>query len=573
MSVPLDELSATLTGPGRMFEMHELTCDGLPLRVWKNAPASLPVVLEQSRAHGAKVFTVYEGERTTFEEHYCRAATLAHRLIKRYGVCKGDRVAIAMRNLPEWPLAFWGAAAAGAVVVPLNAWGTAAELAYGVADSGATVVFADAERATRLHAELPHLPDVRHVVVVRGGALAPGQEHFSTVLGAVAADVTLPDVPLGPDDPATIFYTAGTTGHPKGALGTQRNICGNVVSLGFARVRGVLRSGGSFEDLIAQSQQQEVYLLSVPFFHVTGCHGVLLSMTAVGGRLVLMHKWDPERALELIERERVTSFGGVPTMVWQVVESPSLAQRDVSSVRNIAYGGAPAPSELLRRLRAVFPQAVASNGYGLTETSSLVSLNAGRDYMERPLSAGLALPICDLRVLDDRGRELPRGAAGELWIRGPNVVRGYWNKPEATAANFRDGWFRTGDIVRFDDDGFLYIIDRAKDMVIRGGENVYCAEVEDALFAHAAVLGVAVIGVPHAVLGEEVGAVVHLRPGRRATEQELREHVAARLAAFKVPSRIWFSDAPLPTNAAGKVLKRALRELILTQGGGSRNDQ
>lgn len=565
MTSPIDELHARLTGPGGMFEISELALDGVPLRVWKNAPPTLPVVLEQSRGHGTKVFTVYEGERTTFAEHYCRAATLAHRLIERYGVRPGDRVAIAMRNYPEWPVAFWGGAAAGAVVVPLNAWGTAAELAYALDDSGASVVFADAERAVRLQTELPRLPNLRHVVVVRGGTLAPGQEHFAALLGTVSADVTLPSVSLGADDPATIFYTAGTTGRAKGALGTQRNICGNVVSVGFAGVRGALRSGGSLEDLTAQSQRQEVYLLSVPFFHVTGCHGVLLSMTALGGCLVLMHKWDPERALELIERERVTSFGGVPTMVWQVVESPSLARRDVSSVRGIAYGGAPAPSELLHRLQAAFPLAVPSNGYGLTETSSMVSLNVGRDYVERPLSAGLPLPICDLRVLDDNGHELPRGEVGELCIRGPNVVRGYWNKPEATAASFPDGWFRTGDIVRIDDDGFLYIIDRAKDMVIRGGENVYCAEVEDVLYAHMAVLGAAVIGVPHDVLGEEVGAVVHRRPGRSVTERELRDHVAARLAAFKVPSRIWFSDEPLPTNPAGKVLKRALRELVLAQ--------
>jgi len=561
----MDALDATLTGPGQMFEMQELTCDGVALRVWKNAPPALPGVLQQSRAHGAKVFTVYQSERTTFEEHYCKAATLAHRLIERAGVRKGDRVAIAMRNFPEWPVAFWGAAAAGAVVVPLNSWGTAAELAYGLGDSGARVLFADAERAARLHDQLPQLPTLQRLIVARGSDLAAGQEHFSTFLGDVSANVTLPDVPLGPDDDATLFYTAGTTGHPKGALGTQRNICGNVISLAFSRVRGVLRSGGSFDDLIAQSQQQEVYLLSVPFFHVTGCHGVLLSMTAVGGRLVLMHKWDPERALQLIEQERVTSFGGVPTMVWQVVESPSLAQRDVSSVRNIAYGGAPAPSELLRRLREVFPQAVASNGYGLTETSSLVSLNVGRDYLERPLSAGLALPICDLKVLDDSGRERPSGEVGELWIKGPNVVRGYWNKPDATAATFRDGWFRTGDLVRIDGDGFVYIIDRAKDMVIRGGENVYCAEVEDVLYEHPAVEEVAVLGVPHVVLGEEVGAVVYVRPGQRVTEQDLREHVAARLAAFKVPTWIWFSEGRLPLNPAGKVLKRALREFILAQ--------
>jgi long-chain acyl-CoA synthetase len=339
------------------------------------------------------------------------------------------------------------------------------------------------------------------------------------------------------------------------------------MSLAFGQLRGLLRDGQPLPDPNA-SREPQAYLVSVPFFHVTGCHGVLVGMNAFGGKLVLMHKWDPERALELIEREAVTSMGGVPAMVWQLLEARSFAERNTTSLVSIGYGGAAAPPELLRRIEKQLPAATVSNGYGLTETTSIVTLNAGGDYAARPDSVGPPVPVCELRVVDEAGTPLGPGELGELWIRGPNVVKGYWNRPEATAAEFTNGWFHTGDLVRIDEDGFVTVVDRVKDMVIRGGENVYCAEVENSLFENAAVLDAAVIGVPHRVLGEEVGAVVQLRPGASTSEAELREHVAARLAAFKVPGRIWLRDEPLPRNAAGKVLKRALRESLLANGAG-----
>ena len=304
-------------------------------------------------------------------------------------------------------------------------------------------------------------------------------------------------------------------------------------------------------------------LLSVPFFHATGCHSVLVSNTAFGGKLVIMYKWDPERALDLIEREQVTIFGGVPAMVWQVLDSPDFAKRDTSSVKSISYGGAPAPPELVKRIKEHFPVGLPSNGYGLTETSSVTTMNTGEDYVRKPESVGPPVPVCDVKVMDDEGEEVPAGEVGELWIKGPNIVRGYWHNPEATAATFTDGWLRSGDVARLDEEGFVFIVDRAKDMLIRGGENVYSVEVEAALFEHPAVADVAVIGIPHQVLGEEVGAVVQLRPGATATDDELRAHVAERLAAFKVPVRVWFREEPLPRNPAGKVLKRELRDELL----------
>jgi long-chain acyl-CoA synthetase len=550
------ETHAVLTAAPSMFEMDEAEVNGSRIRVWKYAPASLRVIVEASRARGVTPFIVYEDEVLTFEQHFRAVAHLATILMNRYAVQRGDRVAIAMRNFPEWSIAFWATTAIGAIVVPLNAWWSADELEYGLRDSGSKVLFVDDERLVRLAGVLPGLDLATIVARSPAGTSAPGVERWEDVLGAVPADAELPAVELEPEDLATIFYTSGTTGRPKGALGTHRNICGNLLSLAFGARRAQVRAGKEPEG----TPGQNVYLLSVPFFHATGCHSVLVANVAAGGKLVLMHKWDAERALELIERERVTTFGGVPAMVWQVLQSPSFATRDISSVQSIGYGGAPAAPELVRRIEQLFPGRIPSNGYGLTETSSVTTLNAGIDYLHKPDSVGAPVAVCDVRVVDEAGNDLAIGEVGELWIQGPNVVQGYWNKPEATEAAFGDGWFKSGDLARVDGEGFVYIVDRAKDMVIRGGENVYCAEVEAVIFEHPDVLDVAVIGVPHQVLGEEVGAVVVPRPGAGLTADDVRAQVAARLAAFNVPTHVFFRDEPLPRNPAGKVLKRELRD-------------
>jgi long-chain acyl-CoA synthetase len=558
MPPSITEVTATLTAPGSMFELDAADVGGIRLTVWKNCPPSLRAVLELSQLHGDNVFIVYEDERFTFAEHFRLAAAFARHLTADLGVRPGDRVAIAMRNFPEWSMAFWGAAAAGAVVVPLNAWWTGPELEYGLSDSGSAVVVADEERVARILPHLGTLPGVRLVGVRLEAEPPAGVARWEEAVAG--AEGGLPDVVIAPDDDATIFYTSGTTGRPKGALGTQRNICTNLLSLGFTQARAALRSGWGQG---GGGGGQNAMLLSVPLFHATGCHSILVANTAVGGKLVMMHKWDPERALELIERERITTFGGVPAMVWQVLDSPDFDRRDTSSVRSVSYGGAPAPPELVRRIGEHFPKAAAGNGYGLTETSSMTTYNAAADYVAHPDSVGVPVPVCEVRVVDPAGNPLGVDEVGELWIRGPNVVKGYWGKPEATAASFTDGWLHTGDIARIDAEGFVYIVDRAKDMVIRGGENVYCVEVEGAIFEHPDVADAAVIGVPHPVLGEEVGAVVQRRPGTGTGEAELRAFVAERLAGFKVPAHWWFVDAPLPRNPAGKVLKRELRESLL----------
>ncbi|HAM00808.1 MAG TPA: fatty acid--CoA ligase [Acidimicrobiaceae bacterium] len=580
-TMSLAEADRTLTAPGQMFEMETVEIRGVPTRVWKHAPGSLRDVLELSRAHGDKAYLVYEDERTTFEEHYRIVANLACSLEERFGVDTGERVTIAMRNLPEWAMGFWAAAVSGAVVVPLNAWWTGPELEYGLADSGTSVAFVDQGRFERLLPHLADLPDLRGVVVTtedRSAFTAPKDTPvpvvtFAEMVGDPGPDSALPARSLDPEDDATIFYTSGTTGRPKGAVGTQRNMCTNLMSLFFINSRQSLRGASGMGDA-PPGADQSAYLLSVPLFHATGCHSILVANTAAGNKLVMMHHWDPERALELIERERITTFGGVPAMVMQVIDSPEFAGRDTSSVRAVAYGGAPAPPELVRRIKEHFPVSAPSNGYGLTETSSVTTMNSGDDYVRKPDSVGPAVPVCDVRVVpegfagDEPADDLPSGpeVTGELWIKGPNVVRGYWKKAEATDATFTRGWLRSGDVARIDEEGFVYIVDRAKDMVIRGGENVYSVEVEAALFEHPAVSDCAVIGVPHEVLGEEVGAAVVMRPGTRVTAEELARHVRDRLAGFKVPTHIWFRSEPLPRNPQGKVLKRELRSSLLGAG-------
>ncbi|HEY3942576.1 MAG TPA: class I adenylate-forming enzyme family protein [Acidimicrobiales bacterium] len=603
----LAEATARLTAPGALFEMEEVTIRGVPTRTWKSAPTSLRDVLALARGYGDADFVVYEGERTTFAQHHRAVATLAHRLIDRFGVQPGDRVAIAMRNLPEWVIAFWATVAVGAVAVPLNAWWAPEELRFALADCGAVVVFADVERTGRLTSVLGALPALRALVVAdehRSGAplvpdpvpedpttaataaartgAAVARHTFNEVLGTAGPglglgqleDLELPDVVIGPDDDATIFYTSGTTGRPKGAVGTHRNAASNLMNLFFLNSRSGLRFGTALTGLTAASTQQSVFLLSVPLFHVTGCQAVMITYAASGGRLVMMHHFEPERALTLIEAERVTTFGGVPAMVLQVLSSPELAAHDLSSVRSVSFGGAPAPVDLVRRITERFPDAQSSNGYGLTETSATTTMNSGPDYLARPDSVGPPVPVSDVAVVPEgfEGDEPePRHlraspAPGELWVKGPQVVRGYWEQPEETAGAFTRGWFRTGDVGRLDEDGFVYLVDRATDVVIRGGENVYPAEVESALFEHPAVADCAVLGVAHPVLGEEVGAVVVLQPGAKVAADELAAHVRLRLAPFKVPTRFWFRAVPLPRNPAGKVLKRVLRDDALGKG-------
>ena len=565
-AMTIAEAHEFLTAPGIMFEMEEAVIRGQKIRVWKNAPPTIRDAFLIGRAHGEKTFLVLDDDRATFESFARAAITFAHDLIAQ-GVTKGDRVAIIMRNLPEWPVAFYGAALTGAIITPLNAWWTGDELEYGLNDSGAKVAVMDAGLYARLKDHLPNCKALDKVYVTRlGDAGGASVLKFEDVVGKVndwknLPDRPLPDVALDTDDDATIFYTSGTTGKPKGALGTHRNMMSNIMASGVSGARTYMRRG-EMPPMPDPTLQQKGTLLSVPFFHATGCHAVMSPSLFAGAKIVLMHKWDAELAMQLIERERLTGAGGVPTIAWQLIEHPNREKYDLSSLEGVSYGGAPSAPELVRKIREAFPKSQAGNGWGMTETSATFTHHQGEDYENRPSSCGPAIPVCELKVVDPEGRTLGVNEVGELCGRGPNVVKGYWNKPEATADTFRDGWVHTGDLARIDEEGFCFIIDRAKDMLIRGGENIYCVEVENVLYEHPAIMDAAIVAVPHRTLGEEAGAVVYLKPGMSATEDEIRQFVGAKLAAFKVPVKVVFWQETLPRNANGKILKVELKKVF-----------
>ncbi len=472
-------------------------------------------------------------------------------LVEHYGVQKGDRVAIGMRNYPEWVISWAAIVSIGAISVSLNAWWTEDELDFALEDSGTKILIADVERAKVAGKSADRLGC--RVVVVRGDV--EGCERYDDVVVLGAAP---PLVEIAPDDDATILYTSGTTGRPKGAVSTHRAI-GNSIT-GFAARAAVerLRYPGSGRN--DPGGDPLSFILIVPLFHVTGGVPVMLTCFGSGLKLVMMHKWEPVRALELIERERITNFVGVPTQSWDLMESPRFADFDTSSLLSVGGGGAPAPPKLVNRVATGFKKAAPGIGYGMTETNAYGPGNSGKDYVEHPSSTGRAAPGQLIAIRDEDGNDLPVGERGEIWFKGPSLIRGYWNRPDATAETIVNGWLRSGDLGRLDDEGFLYIEDRAKDMILRAGENVYCAEVEAAIYEHPAVYEAAVFGIPHERLGEEVAAVICLREGESLDAAALQEHVRERLAAFKVPTQISFTTEQLPRNPAGKILKRELRD-------------
>ena len=540
------EVIAELTAPGGPSELGEAVVRGVPLRVHVTAPQVLRDIHDATAAYGDRPFTVYDGERVGFAEHRARVAALVRRYAEA-GLRRGDRVAICLRNYPEWAPLCWAAWVSGLVVVPLNAWWQSAELAHAVADAGPRLVIADGERAAVLRAVTP---DEIPVVVVRGDG-ADGTVDFPAFLGEVTDD-RLPDMALDPEDDAFILYTSGTTGRPKGAVGTHRNLCTDVHNRRLTVAANARLTG------VAPPAAPGV-LLAFPMFHVAGLCA-MVSGTAAGSTIATLYRWDAAEALRVIAAERLTSLAGVPTVARDLVHvAAGDPGADGSSLTGIGMGGAPIPPELVRR---VAPFGAPSNGYGLTETTAGIAFNAGEDYLAAPDAVGRPVPSADVRAVDPAsGADLGEGTVGELWFRGPNVVRGYWNAPEATAAAFVDGWFRTGDLGRVDG-GVIRVVDRLKDVVIRGGENVYCAAVEAELLEVDGVLDAAVVGIPHPTLGEEVAAVVVHAPGAVPDDAALRERVATRIAAFAAPTRITTTTEPLPRNAVGKVLKRDLRESL-----------
>ncbi|MEZ5226597.1 MAG: AMP-binding protein [Acidimicrobiales bacterium] len=455
---------------------------------------------------------------------------------------------------PEWITSYVAITSIGAIVVPLNAWWQTEELHYALTDSGASVVIADAERIERIEAADA---TAAQVIAVR----CPGSHH-PRLEDALIEGATMPDVQVDLDDDLSILYTSGTTGHPKGAISTHRAVPALLAYAARGAVEA-LRNPTPAAPASPTPPLSPCSILAVPLFHVTGLVPVMLGAFVNGSRLVIMHRWDAGRALELIEQERVTSFVGVPTMSWDLLEHPSFATTDTSSLRSVGGGGAPMPPELVKRIEDNFSAGRPRLGYGMTETNAYGPQNTGDDFLARPRSTGRTIPVMDVRIADPDGTPLPAGETGEIWFRGPNLIRGYWNRPDATAATIVDGWLRTGDIGRIDDEGFVYVSDRAKDMVLRAGENVYSAEVEAAIYEHPAVYEAAVYGIPHERFGEEVAAHIMVKDsGDPVTVAELQAFLGERLAKFKVPTHITLVTEPLPRNASGKILKRELRDAV-----------
>jgi len=562
-----------LTAPGAPFAWSVTDVRGVPTRTYDAAPPNMAQVWAGSIVHGDADYLVYEDERISYAEaHKAVDALAAH--LSDVGVGHGDRVALALRNYPEWALAYWATVRLGAVVIGMNAWWTGPELEFGLADSTPKVMVCDAERLDRV---MPHLAGLRssgplHLVGVRlpaGIGLPDDAVRWEDALASATEHGPAPEPTIDPDDDLCVFYTSGTTGHPKGAVLTHRGATSNLFNLGFWQVMAASAEARAVaagepppgsEKEVGESYPGSI--LAVPLFHVTGCNCCLHPITAVGGRLTLMHRWDPEVALELIERERPASLTGVPTMTRELLNSPDFERRDTSSLSHVGGGGAPVQPDLVHKIEDRL-EGRPSTGYGLTEVNGVITINVGHFFMAKPASAGSPCPIMETRIVAEDGTDQGPGGHGELWVRGGNVFRGYLNRPEASAEALTDGWFHTGDIGYLDDDGFLFLVDRAKDMVLRSGENVYSAEVEAAIYEHPAVAEAAVFAVPDERHGEAVGAAIVLLPGAECSAEELRDHTRRLIAVFKVPEHLWFLDEALPTNANGKFVKRDLRDRLV----------
>ncbi|MEM7273131.1 MAG: class I adenylate-forming enzyme family protein [Actinomycetota bacterium] len=573
-ALSFEDACEAVCGPGTMFEYSQTDVDGIDTTVFVHAPPNIGALYGLAAAREDE-FIIYEDERWTAPQVLSMANRIGHVLVESCGITKGDRIGIAMRNYPEWVAAFVAITSVGGVAVPLNAWWQADEMAFAVGDSGASLLLVDEERLNRIlgsEGDSRSTLQAVRTLVVRADApdQAPADRPADAPIEALADllpdEAAMPVVDVGPDDDVTILYTSGTTGNPKGAVSTHRALVNGLMCFAARAAVGALCEPPDEADLA--DPPMPVFMLCVPLFHVTGLVPVMLGSFVGGARLVMTHRWDPDRALELIEREAVTNFVGVPTMAWDLLEAESFGDRDLSSLRSVGGGGAPMPPELVRRIDEHFPKGRPGLGYGMTETNAYGPQNAGQDFLDRPTSTGRTIPVMQMRVTDPDGNELPTGETGELWFRGPSLIRGYWNRPDATAETIVDGWLRSGDLGSIDEDGYVYVIDRAKDMVLRGGENIYCAEVEAAIYEHPAVYEAAVYGVPHPRLGEELACHVMVKPDHELSEGELQQFIGSRLASFKVPSIVTFVGQSLPRNASGKILKRELRDQMAAEATG-----
>jgi long-chain acyl-CoA synthetase len=555
-----------LTAPGGAFEIGTVEFEGHELRTFVGAPPTLRDLWAMASMHGDKPYLVYQDERWSYAEAYNQTAALATWL-QAQGVGVGDRVAIAMRNYPEWMLAYWATVSIGAVSVGMNAWWTGPEMVYALNDSAPKVLIADAERLERM---ADHADEVGDISLV-GVRLDDTPEGVTPWADTVSGEAPMPEVTVDPASDACVFYTSGTTGRPKGAQLTHQGCTNNVWSLAFWNTAQAMASasiGGAVDanPLEADANDPVAHppssLVTTPLFHVTANNCIAHVNTLIGGKLVHMYKWDAGEALRLIESERITTLSGVPVMSREIIAHPDFSTTDTSSLQSLGGGGAQLQADLVGKIEETVETARPSTGYGMTECCGIITANSADFFVDKPDSCGPAMPNFEAKCVDEDGNAVAQGEVGELWVKGVQVIRGYLNRPEANAESITDGWLHTGDIARIDEDGFIFIVDRAKDMLLRGGENVYCAEIEAALFEHDDVAECTVFGVPDERLGEEVGAAVVLRDGASLDADGVREHLEPVLAKYKLPRYVWFLDQPLPRNASGKFLKRELRDTL-----------
>lgn len=547
------------TAPEQPFELIEKEIEGRRYKMYRHAPTTWVELFAPGRAHGDKTFLVYEGERISYDEFFRRADAAGHQLVKEYALKPGERAAIVMRNYPEWLIAFTAIGSIGAVPVPINSWGREAEIRYALEDSGARVAFFDEARYQLATGAVKDLGIKAVVARPKSLSAAPNSVRDWEDFLADGLGQPMPEVPVDTEDPGLLMYTSGTTGRPKGVLSRQRHVCQAIFNfectgLAMAMVNSdimgaVMKDGDHFSTLLA-----------VPLFHVSGCHAIFLLNLRGGRQITMMYKWDPVQALHYIEQEKVGILSVAPAMMMELLQHPAFDGTDTSSLFSIGGGGSAFPPDLAPLIEEKAPGRMPGCGYGSTESNAAACTMNGHMFREHPTAAGLRSPIMKVEIRDEDMRPLPDGKRGEIWLYGATVADGYWNRPEETADCFRDGWYRSGDIGFLDKDGYLYVVDRIKDMVIRAGENISSQEVEAALSSHSQVMEAAVYGVPHKRLGEEVAATVRPSGGTVLQADTLREHVAEQLAHFKVPEHINIDAAPLPRNATGKVLKNELQQ-------------
>ena len=551
MQKKIEEIVKELCSPKGEFPTKDINFNGYDYTVFDWGPKTLYEYFKLYENHTNKDMIVYEDERWTFEESYNLSSAFANALIEEFKISKGDRVAIASRNFPEWIFSFIAITSIGGIVVPMNSWWTSTELEYGLKNCNAKLVIADAERLERINAFKEKLSF--ETITIRSDT---NLENDWDKISQKYINRKMPIIDCNQNDDATIFYTSGSTGHPKGVCSSHRSIISALLQwMVVATARNIK------DDIVNDDTTQPSCLLTVPLFHVTGSHAQFMLSFLSGRKMVIMYKWSSEEALKLIEKEKITTLNGVPTMTLEVMRDKNRNNYDISSLKELSGGGAARPSTHVEELKSQFPNASPGLGYGLTETNAAGAVISGEDYLKRPGSTGKPTPpLTSIKIMDQDNIECKINSVGEIWIKSITNFRCYWKKDEETKEAYYDEWFKSGDLGYLDQDNFLFIVDRAKDIVIRGGENISCLEVEDIINRHNDVLEASVYGIPDERLGEKLCCSLSLKENANFDEKLFKKYLKKYLASFKIPEYFDIHSDKLPRTASGKIYKLELRD-------------